>query len=118
MLNRRRGFSLLEAMIGMFILMLFVMMTNAYMATFLKTKQSVKQLSRATTIGNDLIEKIRNTPFNQIDNGKDTVENTYVRTWVLDSAVTDTLKKGINLTVQWPLSTRKHSVNLSTIVAQ
>ncbi len=118
MRTSNKGFSILEAMIGMFILLLFVMMTNAYMAAFLKTKISVRQISRATTIGNDLIDKIRNSAFNDIGNGRDTVESTYIRTWVLDPAVTDINKKGVNLSIQWPVATKKHSIHLSTIIAK
>lgn len=118
MLKGNKGFSLLEAMVGMVILLLFVMMTNAYMAAFLKTRISVKQISHATTVGNDRIEKIRNSSFDAIDKGADTVENTYICTWALDSTITDSNKKGINLTVQWPKTTKKHSLHLSTIVAK
>jgi prepilin-type N-terminal cleavage/methylation domain-containing protein len=117
-LRHNQGFTLLEAMIGMFILLTLVMMTNAYMAAYIKTKVSVRQLSRATTIGNDMIEKIRTSPYDSIGNGKDTVENNYVRTWVLDSTITDGNKKSINLIVQWPMETKKHSIHFSTIIAK
>jgi prepilin-type N-terminal cleavage/methylation domain-containing protein len=116
--RQNRGFTLLEALIGMFILLTFVMMTNAYMAAYIKTTASVKQLSRATTVGNDMIEKIRSSAYDKIENGKDTVENNYIRTWVLDPANTDGNKKCINLTVRWPMATKKHSLHLSTIIAK
>jgi prepilin-type N-terminal cleavage/methylation domain-containing protein len=115
---QNRGFTLLETLIGMFIFLTFVMMTNAYVASYIQTAASVKQLSRATTVGNDMIEKIRNSAYDKIENGKDTVENTYIRTWVLDPANTDSNKKCINLAVQWPRATKKHSLHLSTIIAK
>jgi Tfp pilus assembly protein PilV len=113
-----RGFSILEAVIGIFILLLFVMVTNAYMAAYIKTKTSVKQLSHATTIGNDVVEKIRTSAYDSVANGKDTIENNFVCTWVLDATITDSTKKCINITVQWPMSTKKHAIHLSTIIAK
>jgi hypothetical protein len=75
-------------------------------------------LSRATTIGNDQIEKIRNTAYDAIENGKDTIENSYICTWVLDETMTDQNKKAVNLTVEWPMATKTHSIHLSTIIAK
>jgi hypothetical protein len=109
---------MLEAMIGLFLLVLFILMTNAYMATILRTKVSVKQISHATTIGNDIIEKLRTSNYDSIKAGVDTIENNYSCTWTLDSAGTDSTKKSINLSVQWPIATRKHSIHISTIIAK
>ncbi len=118
MLMNEKGFTLLEAVIGIFLLLFFVMMTNAYTGVYFKTKISVRQLSRATTIGNEFFEKLRNTDFDAIADGKDTIENNYICTWVLDPTISDGNKKCINLTVQWPMTTKKHSIQLSTIIAK
>jgi nitrogen fixation protein FixH len=109
---------MLEAMIGLFIFMMFIMMTNAYMATFYKTKTSIKQISRATAIGNNKLEKLRTAEFDSIKAGRDTVDNGFIRTWTLDAAASDPGKKSVNLTVQWPVATKKHSIQLSTIIAK
>jgi hypothetical protein len=103
---------------SIFILLFFIMMTNAYTGVFLKTKISVNQLSRATTIGNNEIEKIRNTAYDAIADGKDTIENNFICTWVMDTTITDQNKKGVNLTVEWPAMTKKHSIHFSTIIAK
>jgi Tfp pilus assembly protein PilV len=113
-----KGFSILEAVIGLFILVLFVLMTNAYLAVFLQTKTSVRQLSRATAVGNDCIEKIRTTAYEEIGGGRDTVDGNFIRTWAIDSAGSDADKKSVWLSVQWPLVTKRHTIHLSTIIAK
>jgi hypothetical protein len=117
-MRNNRGFSIVEALIGLFILLLFVMMTNAYLAVFLQTKTSVRQLSRATAVGNDCIERIRTIAYDEIGDGRDTIERNFIRTWMLDSANSDANKKSVWLTVQWPLVTKRHTIHLSTIIAK
>lgn len=119
MFTNKNGSSLLEAMIGIFVLLLLVMTTNAYMMAFIKTNISTKEISQATNVGNTIMEKLRAKPYNALADGADTINNKFNCSWKVSDSTT---LKVIKLTVSWPLSVMNgknaHNIYLSTIVAQ
>jgi prepilin-type N-terminal cleavage/methylation domain-containing protein len=119
MKNKRDGFSMIEVMVGMLVLTFLVLTTDAYMVSLIKTNTSAKEISQATFIGNTGMEKLKGTPFAELANGCDTVNNKYRRNW---NVVPFGNMSKVTLSVEWPLQTvsekNKHHIQVSTLIAQ
>jgi len=117
--NKREGFSIVECLVGMFVLMVITLTSSGFLLNFTKANVSLKDVSQATTIGTTAMEKLRSLSYNILTNGCDTIDNKFKCSWLVS---TQSAMKVINLTVQWPLSPKKseinHSIQLSTIKAQ
>jgi Tfp pilus assembly protein PilV len=121
MKNQRDGFTMMEIVIGMVILMFLVLTTNAYMLSFIKTNTSVREISKATYIGNTGMEKLKAKPISSLVNGADTIDNKYCRSWNVFPNYNSNNMSKIVLSVDWPLAVSagpKHHIQLSTIIAQ
>ncbi len=107
----RRGFSLLECILGIFLLTFLVFLTNAYIMTFMKTNQSIKNLSTASSLAQGKLEDIRLKSYKDIIPGTDTVKAKFIRSWeVFDNGAF----KKIKVTVSW----QTHKIEFATIIAK
>ena len=118
--NKRKGFSIFETMLGILGLVLLSFVSNAYMLTFMKTNNRVKEISQATAIGNSVMEQLRMKSYGALNTGADTIDNKYCCSWTVNPQ--PGARSVINLTVQWPLGIigdkNSHQIQLSTIRAQ
>jgi hypothetical protein len=119
MKNARKGFSIMETMLGLFGLILLSFISNAYMMTFMKTNTSIKEISQATAASNTVMEKLRLKNYTALIDGSDTVNNKYKCSWTVTPQANSS-RKLISLSVQWPLSGsgKIHNIQVSTIRAQ
>ena len=120
MKNKRKGFSIMETMIGLFGLVCLSFISNGYMMAFMKTNAAVKEISQATAIGNTVMEQLRMKAYAALNGGADTVDSKYRCSWTVNPE--PGARSVINLTVQWPLGVTSgkncHTIQLSTIRAQ
>jgi Tfp pilus assembly protein PilV len=114
-LHNQHGSSLMEVFVSMIIMMLLVVGLNNYMASFIRGNLASKQLVAATAEGNALFEELRRSDYGSIANGNDIARNSFSRSWTVSS---DQTQKRIDLVVAWPVSSPKHSIQLSTIIAK
>jgi hypothetical protein len=119
MKNTRRGFSLMETMIGLCGLILLSMISNAYMMAFMKSNTSIREVSQATAISNTVLEKLRMKSYDALSTDSETVNSKYRCSWTVTSPL-NSGRKLINLSVKWPLAggTKTHNIEISTIRAQ
>ncbi|MBD3321174.1 MAG: prepilin-type N-terminal cleavage/methylation domain-containing protein [Chitinivibrionales bacterium] len=113
--NNRSGFTLVEIIIAMFILTLVAFGLHGYLFSFIQSNKNSKDISMATSLGNQKLESLRSTPYDEIESDSDIAKNKYYRVWEIAS---DDNKKTIDLTVAWPQETGSHHVKLSTIIAR
>lgn len=114
-MNNQNGSSLIEVTVAMIILALLVTGLNACVVNLINSNVSAKELSAATSCGYQLLEEFRRTDYSSITSNSDMVRSKFIRSWTVSS---DSIQKKIDLTVTWPLSTGKHSIKLSTIIAK
>ena len=89
MLNKRDGFTLLECLVGIFILSFALLAMASFAATSMKANLQSKQIQTASTIMEAKMEELKNIPSALLTNGNDTVQEgstTYARTWTIASA--------------------------------
>ncbi|HEX2959807.1 MAG TPA: prepilin-type N-terminal cleavage/methylation domain-containing protein [Chitinispirillaceae bacterium] len=114
-MKNEKGSSLVEVTVAMIILALLVTGLNACVINLINSNVSAKELSAATSSGYQLLEELRRIDYSSITSSSDMVRSKFIRTWTVTS---DSVQKKIDLTITWPLSTGKHSIDLSTIIAK
>ncbi|MBN1575677.1 MAG: prepilin-type N-terminal cleavage/methylation domain-containing protein [Chitinispirillaceae bacterium] len=112
---KQNGSTLLEVVIAMMILALVVVGLNVGVVSLIKSNISSKELTSATTVGNQLFEKLRRADYSALVADMDTVRERYVRDWKVTATASHTK---IDLTVSWPLTVLNHAIALSTIIAE
>lgn len=118
MKNTRKGFSLMETMIGLFGLVLLSLVSNGYMMAFMKANTSIREVSQATAISNTVMEKLRMESYDALSNDSETVNSKYHCSWTVTSQA-NSGRKLINLSVKWLNGgTKAHNIEMSTIRAQ
>lgn len=117
-MNRdNKGMTLLETLIATVLLAFITLTANSFMIGFVKANKSIKKISEATQIGNTYLENIRMTAYESVVDGVDTVDSDYFCTWQVNEDATINMKR-VNLQVFWPIQTRCHNIQLSTILAE
>lgn len=114
-MGSQKGSSLIEVTVAMIILALLVTGLNACVVNLINSNVSAKELSAATSAGYQLLEEFRRKNYSDIVSNSDQVKSKFIRSWTVSS---DSTQKKIDLTVIWPISTGKHSIQLSTIIAK
>jgi prepilin-type N-terminal cleavage/methylation domain-containing protein len=112
------GSTLIEVIIAMVILTIVIVGLNTGVVSLIKANLNSKDLTSATSVGNQLFEEFRRSDYYSLATSTDTVRNRYIRNWTIDR-LTDTTHAAIDCYVRWPvLATKKHSIALSTIIAR
>lgn len=114
-MDKQNGSSLIEVTIAMIILALLVTGLNACVVNLINSNVSAKELSAATSCGYQLLEELRRSEYSTLYSNSDTVRSRFLCCWTVSS---DSVQKKIDLMVFWPISTEKHSIKLSTIIAK
>jgi len=123
----RKGFTLLEVLIGLIILTVGLLGLAAMQITFLRGNSFSIKVTEATSVTRNKIEDFNNTSFENITSGSEAgpiVGSTgihYNRTWVVVDVDNDGDGsidwKVVDVTTNWNDPT-PHSVSLSTVVSR
>ena len=116
--TNKNGSTLIEVIVAMLILALVIVGLNAGVVSLINSNINAKELSAATTVGNQFFEELRridNDSLRNIPTDVDTVRNRYVLDYRMDHQET---KSVIDLYVFWPVTVQKHQISLSTIIAK
>ena len=114
-MRNKKGFSLLEVMIGLLILAIGLLAVAGLTTMIIKTNAYGNHLTEASTFAQAKMEEFRST-HPAVGNGSDTVDSVtgvrFTRKW----SVTQTGEmKMITITVEW-MDIVSHSIELSTII--
>jgi prepilin-type N-terminal cleavage/methylation domain-containing protein len=112
------GFTLIEIMIAMFILVTALLGIISTTVVVIKSNSFSKTMTTATTLARDRMEILKNTGYNNLAGGSDTLDSTYTRTWTVINNSPSTNMKSITVSVVWTWQGTSHTVNLQSIVAR
>lgn len=116
--GNQKGNTLIEVIIAMLILSLLVVGLNTGVVSLIKSNINSRELTSATAVGNQRFEDFRRGTYAAIlatGTSTDIVRERYLRSWTISDHGSQVK---IDLTVQWPLDTKKHIIALSTIIAR
>lgn len=123
----RKGFTLLEVMIGLIILSIGLLGLAAMQITFLRGNSFSIRMTEATSIARNKIEDLNNTPFENITSGNEagpivgSTGTNYNRNWVVVDVDNDADGnidwKVVDVTTNWN-NPNPHSVSLSTVMSR
>jgi prepilin-type N-terminal cleavage/methylation domain-containing protein len=110
-----RGFTLIEILIAIFILSVVLLSLSSMVYSIMRSTSLSKETSRATTLMQDQMERLKNTPLTSLNSGSDPPTSlgniTYSRTW---SVTTAGNIRTITVTVNWT-DRGSHSVTMTTL---
>ena len=89
MLRKKDGFTLLECLIGCFILSSALLAMAAFVVSSMKANEQANQIQTASVVMEAKMEELRSIPPTLLANGNDTVQEgnvNYTRTWTIASA--------------------------------
>jgi Tfp pilus assembly protein PilV len=113
--ENENGSSIVEVIVAMVTLALLVTGLNACVLTLINSNVTSKEMSEATSAGYQVLDKLRGSSYESIMTSSDQIKEKYVRCWTVTE---DSIQKKIDLKVSWPISDKKHSIMLSTIIAR
>ena len=117
-LRNNKGFTLVEIMIAIFILVIALLGLISVTVMVIKGNSFSKTMTTATTLAKDRMEQLKNTAYGSLAGGTDTAESIYTRTWIVNDNSPAANMKTIAVTVTWSWQGAPHNVPLRTIVAQ
>lgn len=117
-LHNHKGFTLVEIMVAMAILMIALLSLVSVTVMVIKGNSFSKTMTTAMTLARDSLEQLKNTGYNSLAGGTDTVGSIYTRTWTVtrDSPAVDMTT--IEVVVQWNWQGAVRNATLRTIVAR
>ena len=126
-----RGFTLVEVMIALFILVTALLGLVSTTVVVVKANSFSKTMSTATTLAKDKLEALKNSSYTALASGTDyatassAVQSSssssamYTRTWTVSADGTPSAGlKTIQVSVVWSWQNANHTVTLQTIVAR
>lgn len=117
-MHNHKGFTLVEIMVAMFILIIALLSLVSVAVMVIKGNTFSKTMTTATTFARDKLEQLKNTGYDSLAGGTDTVGSIYTRTWTVtaDSPAAD--MKTVEVVVQWNWLGATRNATLRTIVAR
>jgi Tfp pilus assembly protein PilV len=123
---RRRGFSLVEVLIGMVILMLALASAAALSISNARLVAANQFRAEAASLAEWKLEQLRNTTYSTIGNGTDadtlasdgSSPGPYTRSWTVISGSPRAGLKTVIVTVNWTQFGSTHSYRLSGVIGQ
>ncbi|HOG08693.1 MAG: prepilin-type N-terminal cleavage/methylation domain-containing protein [Syntrophales bacterium] len=116
--RRSRGFTLIEIMIAIFLLVVAMLGVISVTVMVIKGNSFSKTMTTATTLAADKMEELKNTAYASVVSGNDTQETLYTRTWVVTNNSPATGMKTVVVTVAWNWQGNNHDVVLRSIVSE
>ncbi|MBA7566411.1 hypothetical protein ES708_08102 [subsurface metagenome] len=112
------GFTLIEIMIALFILVVGLLGAAGVAITIINGNAFGKEITTATTLAQNKMEEMKGTAYSSIASGSDTQESIYTRTWTVTSDSPVAGMRTIEVLVQFPWKGTTHNVTLKTMVAE
>ena len=117
-LGNNKGFTLVEIMIAIFILVIALLGLISVTVMVIKGNSFSKTMTTATTLAKDKMEQLKNTGYDSSPGGPETAESIYTRTWTVTPNDPAPNMKKIVVTVTWDWQGTTRNVTLMTIVAK
>jgi len=113
------GFTLIEIMIAIFILMVGLLGVAGVATTVINGNAFSNRVTTATTLAQDKMEELKGTAYSSITTGgPETQGSIYTRTWTVTPDSPAAGMKTIEVAVAFPWKGTAHNVTLKTMVAQ
>lgn len=121
--DRPRGFTLIEITITIFLLVVALLGIMSTSVTVMRANSFSKTMTTATTLARAKMEVLKNTNYDSLAGGTDTVESVFTRTWTVTNNTPATDMKTIEVNVTWTWQAGANPdhpsfVNLRSIVAK
>ncbi|MDO5575714.1 MAG: hypothetical protein Q4F84_01430 [Fibrobacter sp.] len=113
--KNEHGNSIVELIISVVMLAIFVTGLNACVVNLINSNITSKEMSEATAAGHQILDRFRDIDYLNITSSSDEINGKFIRYWTVTE---NGIQKKIDLTVLWPIETKKHSITLSTIIAK
>ena len=130
-LRNNKGFTLVEIMIAVFILVIALLGLISVTVMVIKGNSFSKTMTTATTLAKDKMEQLKNTGYGSLAGSTDYAELDstvyaaqtdppcpYTRTWTVTNNSPAAGMKTVQVTVQWNWQNVARNVTLRSIVAQ
>ncbi|OPL12394.1 MAG: hypothetical protein AVO39_04275 [delta proteobacterium MLS_D] len=114
-IGNNSGFTLIEVLIAMFLLVTALLGTAAVTTTVIQGNAFSNRMTLATTLAQDKMEELRGTSYSDMTSGSDTHNSIYDRTWTVtfDSPSTDAATVEVAVAFSWKGENR--TVSIATI---
>lgn len=118
---RAKGFMLVEVMAALALLGIAFAGLSPLVITTLRSMDHARRVTTASEFARDKIEDIRNTAYDAVASGSDTVTEggtgaTYARAWTSVAGPSANTKL-VTVTITWTARTA-HTVSLQTVIAK
>ena len=123
-LRNNKGFTLVEIMIAVFILVIALLGLISVTVMVIKGNSFSKTMTTATTLAEGKMEQLKNTGsaskigYDTLAGGTDTVESIYTRTWTVTNDSPAAGMKTVEVKVEWKWQNVDRNVTLRSIIAQ
>lgn len=118
-LGNRRGFTLVEVFIAIFIFAVSLTGVVAVAVSVINANALSKEITTATTLGIDKMEMLKNTQYSTLrGGGPETLQTLYTRTWTVTDNSPATDMKTVQVRVSWNRFGRTHNVTLNSIIGK
>ncbi len=118
---KSRGFSLIEMLIAIVILSISLLALAALMATTTQNNSFGAHMSEATTFAQDMLERLRAGPWENVVSNADQVTSstgiTYDRNWVVSpnpTSPSDTLRE-VTISINW--NNNNNSIRVLSVIS-
>lgn len=115
--NRQEGFTLVEVLIAMFLLVTALLGTAAVTATVINGNAFSSRMTQATTLAQEKVEEIMAMPYASIgsQSGQDTPMTSYSRSWSVASNSPAAHMATIEVNVTFPWKGSDRTVSITTV---
>ena len=118
-LRNTSGFTLIEVMIAIFILITALTGVVAVAVSVTNGNAFSKEITTATTLAVDKMEMLENTKYKDLQGGgPEPVSSLYTRTWTITDNAPATGLKTVQVRVSWNRFGRTHDVTLNSIMGE
>lgn len=118
--NEEKGFTLVEVLVALFLLVVGILGTIAVTATIISGNSLGQRMTTASTLAQYKMEELKNTDYDSLasSTSPETVETYYSRSWTVSAADTPTTgMKTVEVAVSFSWKGATRTVTLKTIVA-
>ncbi len=111
------GFTLIEVVVAIGLLAIAVAGLQSLLISSIRANSTASGMTAATTLAQQKIEQLRNTPYNSVDltSGTSQTVGTYTLSWVV-AAGPATNTKSVTVSVSWSTPNGGQTVQLNTVL--